>query len=100
MESQPKDYPITPVPFTNVKVNDEFWAPRLKIIKEVTIPIALRKAEETGRITNIIISRKSYKPDIDRAMELGVDLYVVKPLSPKEFLKIAIEQMNERASQS
>jgi hypothetical protein len=100
LESQPKDYPIVPVPFTNVKVNDEFWALRLKINKEVTNPIAFRKAEETGRIANIMISGKSYKPDIDRAIELGADSYVLKPFSPKELIKIAIEQMNERASQS
>jgi DNA-binding response OmpR family regulator len=46
----------------------------------------------------IIISGKSYKSDIDRAMELGADSYVVKPFSPEEILKIAIEQMKKRAS--
>jgi DUF1680 family protein len=58
LESQPKDYPIKPVPFTHVKVDDEFWAPRLKINKEVTIPIAFKKAEETGRIDNFRIAGK------------------------------------------
>lgn len=47
----------------------------------------------------IIISGKAYKPDIDMAMELGADAYVVKPFSYKELLKIAIEHMNDRASQ-
>ena len=47
----------------------------------------------------IITSGKSFKPDIDKAMELGADSYVVKPFSPKELLKIAIEHMNERAGQ-
>ena len=47
----------------------------------------------------IITSGKSFKPDIDKAMELGADSYVVKPFSPKELLKIAIQYMNERASQ-
>ena len=60
----------------------------------------LRANSSMRRTAIIVISGKAYKQDIDRAMELGVDLYVVKPLSPKEFLKIAIEQMNERASQS
>jgi PBP1b-binding outer membrane lipoprotein LpoB len=31
-------YPIQPVPFTNVKVTDNFWAPRIKTNHEVTIP--------------------------------------------------------------
>ncbi|MCU0371186.1 MAG: glycoside hydrolase family 127 protein, partial [Bacteroidales bacterium] len=52
------DYPITPVAFTNVKITDNFWAPRLKINHEVTIPIAFRKAEETGRIDNFLIAGK------------------------------------------
>jgi two-component system, OmpR family, response regulator MtrA len=47
----------------------------------------------------IIISGKSYKPDIDKAMELGADSYVVKPFSPKELLQIAVEHMDKRASQ-
>jgi DNA-binding response OmpR family regulator len=47
----------------------------------------------------IIISGKSYKPDIDMAMELGADSYVVKPFSPKELLEIAIQKMKERANQ-
>ncbi|MTK53984.1 glycoside hydrolase family 127 protein [Paludibacter sp.] len=47
-------YPITPVPFTAVKVNDAFWGQRLKASREVTIPLAFSKCEETGRYTNFI----------------------------------------------
>lgn len=61
LESQSKNYPITPVSFINVKVNDEFWALRLKINKEVTIPIAFKKAEETGRIDNFRIAGRLMK---------------------------------------
>ncbi|MGD0037229.1 MAG: response regulator [Bacteroidota bacterium] len=59
----------------------------------------LRANSSMQRTAIIIVSGKSYKPDIDRAMELGADSYVVKPFSPKELLKIAIEHMNERAGQ-
>lgn len=45
-------YPISPVPFTSVKLNDAFWSPRLKASREVTIPLAFSKCEETGRYTN------------------------------------------------
>ncbi len=51
-----QDYTISPVPFTQVKVNDNFWAPRIKINREVTIPIAFQKSEETGRIKNFKIA--------------------------------------------
>lgn len=45
-------YPISPVPFTSVKVTDAFWGQRLKANREVTIPLAFSKCEETGRYKN------------------------------------------------
>ena len=45
-------YPISPVPFTSVKVTDHFWGQRLKASREVTIPLAFSKCEETGRYDN------------------------------------------------
>jgi len=59
----------------------------------------LRANSSMRRTAIIIISGKSYKPDIDKAMELGADSYVVKPFSPKELLKVAIQYMNERVNQ-
>lgn len=52
------DYPIKPVPFTAVRVNDNFWAPRMLINHRITIPLAFRKAAETGRIDNFLIAGK------------------------------------------
>ena len=46
-------YPITPVPFTSVKVTPgTFWGQRLEASRKVTIPLAFSKCEETGRYTN------------------------------------------------
>lgn len=47
-------YPIDPVPFTSVSVSDPFWSPRLQASREVTIPLAFSKCEETGRYQNFI----------------------------------------------
>jgi uncharacterized protein len=47
-------YPITPVPFTSVMVTDAFWGQRLKASREVTIPLAFSKCEETGRYRNFV----------------------------------------------
>ncbi len=48
-------YPIDPVPFTSVKVSENsFWGERLKASREVTIPLAFSKCEETGRYENFI----------------------------------------------
>ncbi len=47
---------LQPVPFTDVKLKDEFWAPRIKTNHEVTIPISIQKSRETGRIQNFVIA--------------------------------------------
>ncbi|GAB6119834.1 glycoside hydrolase family 127 protein [Dysgonomonas termitidis] len=47
-----KDYPIQPVAFTSVKFSDKFWAPRIRINQDVTIPIALGHCYNTGRVDN------------------------------------------------
>ncbi len=47
-----RDYPVQPVPFTAVHVNDVFWAPRIEVNRTVTIPFAFKKCEETGRVNN------------------------------------------------
>jgi uncharacterized protein len=47
-----KDYPIQAIPFTNVKVNDNFWAPRLEVNRTVTIPSSFEQCKITGRIKN------------------------------------------------
>ena len=46
------DYPIRPVAFTYVQVNDGFWAPKLETNRTMTVPYALKMNEETGRVDN------------------------------------------------
>ncbi|HEX4810843.1 MAG TPA: glycoside hydrolase family 127 protein [Bryobacteraceae bacterium] len=48
------DYPVEPVPFTAVHVDDVFWAPRIETNRKVTIPFAFHKCEETGRVANFV----------------------------------------------
>jgi uncharacterized protein len=50
------DYPINPVPFTAVKINDGFWAPRMETNRTVTIPFDFKKCEETSRIANFAVA--------------------------------------------
>jgi hypothetical protein len=52
----PAGYPITPVPFTGVRLADAFWAPRLETNRRVTIPFALRQNADTGRMKNFDIA--------------------------------------------
>ncbi len=55
-EKSRDDYPIKPVPFTSVKLTDNFWAPRIRKNADVTIPIAFHHCESTGRIKNFEIA--------------------------------------------
>lgn len=43
---------LTAVPFTEVKIEDEFWAPRIKLNREKIVPHDLQYCEQTGRIRN------------------------------------------------
>lgn len=52
-QSDKSGYPITPVPFTAVKVTPgTFWGQRLQASREVTIPLAFSKCESERRYTN------------------------------------------------
>jgi len=53
-EAPKRDYPIQPVPFTAVHVNDAFWAPRIELNRKVSIPTAFEQCERTGRIENFV----------------------------------------------
>jgi len=48
----PKHRQLSPVPFTAVKVQDEFWAPRLRTNREKSLPHNFQWCEKTGRIGN------------------------------------------------
>jgi len=48
--------PLTPVPFTDVKLTDVFWAPKIETNRTVSIPSAFGKCEETGRFDNFALA--------------------------------------------
>lgn len=50
--AQTKDYPIKPVSFTDVKLNDQFWTSRIETNRTVTIPASFARCENTGRVKN------------------------------------------------
>ena len=51
-----QDYPVSPVDFTKVKLHDGFWKSRVDTVNKVTIPFAIKKCEETGRVNNFIFA--------------------------------------------
>jgi len=56
-----KDYPIQPVPFTQVHLTDKFWAPRIETNRKVTIPYAFKQCEDTGRVANFVNAADTLK---------------------------------------
>ncbi len=52
-QTRSNGYPITPVPFTAVKVAPgTFWGQRLEASRQVTVPLAFSKCESEGRFKN------------------------------------------------
>ena len=56
-----KDYPVTPVPFTAVHLDDQFWAPRIETNRLYTIPFAFEQCEKSGRMDNFERAAKALR---------------------------------------
>lgn len=69
--AQQKDYPIQPVGFTSVHVNDNFWQPKMEVNATVTIPYVLAQCKANGRMDNFL--RAAKKLDGDKLSEFPFD---------------------------
>ena len=56
---QQKDYSIQAVNFTQVKLTDNFWLPRIEINRTVTIPASFERCESTGRVKNFVMAAEA-----------------------------------------
>ena len=54
--AQKSDYPIRATDFTQVKLTDAFWLPRLQTNATVTIPASFARCESTGRVSNFVMA--------------------------------------------
>jgi len=54
--AQKQDYPIQPVPFTSVKLTDQFWTSRIETNRTATIPASFARCESTGRVKNFVMA--------------------------------------------
>jgi uncharacterized protein len=52
LTAQSRDYTYRAVSFTDVKLTDNFWLPRIKVNHTVTIPASFERCEKTGRVKN------------------------------------------------
>src|ERR1700712_1807681 len=54
--AQQQDYPVHAVPFTQVKLTDRFWLPKIETNRTVTIPASFERCENTGRVKNFTMA--------------------------------------------
>lgn len=50
------DAPVTEVAFTQVNIDDDFWAPRIEVNRKVSIPTAFKECEKNGRFDNFALA--------------------------------------------
>ena len=62
LSAQQKDYAFQAVNFTQVRLTDQFWLPRLKINHTVTIPASFERCENTGRVIDELGQHVTTRP--------------------------------------
>ncbi|MCC6723954.1 MAG: glycoside hydrolase family 127 protein, partial [Saprospiraceae bacterium] len=71
-------YPITPVNIRDVKMEDDFWLPIIKLVQEKTIDYALKKCVEEGRLENFLIAGGKMKGETRGQMPFDdTDVYKI-----------------------
>jgi len=74
---------LTPVSFSKVHLDDEFWAPRIRTVQSKTIPHLLQIAKRTGKLDNFAIVAGKKKGKI--ALHLCPDSDVYKILEAASY---------------
>jgi len=75
----PTDSPIQPTPFTEVKIKDTFWGPKIKTNAEVSIPFEIQKsAEKAGSINHNVLQAAIYSLQThpDSRLQTQVDAHI------------------------
>lgn len=68
------DYPVRPVPFTQVRLTGGFWQQKQEINRTVTVPFALQQCEESGRLKNFDLAA-----EVMRRRATGEKDFQIKP---------------------
>lgn len=78
MYGQHSDYPIQPVDFTHVHLTDHFWAPKIQVNADITIPYTLDQCRRTGRVDNFLKA----------AGKMPADKYTEYPFDDTDIYKV------------
>lgn len=71
------DYPISQVPFTAVRITDNFWRPRIETNRSVTIPHIMRQNEVTGRVDNFLKAARKMTGEYKGQRYNDTDIYKI-----------------------
>jgi len=77
-QSKYYDYPISAINIKNVKINDSFWLPKIRIIQDSTIYYAFNKCDNEGRMESFLIAGGKKKGKVRGKMPFDdTDLYKI-----------------------
>jgi uncharacterized protein len=68
---------LAPVPYSAVKIDDAFWAPRIAVNRAVSIPAALKECGTSGNISNFEIAAGLARGQIKGSHAYDSDLYKI-----------------------
>ena len=66
---------LRPVPFTEVKIQDSFWAPRRETNRLASIPFSLQKLEEAGNLEDMRLAGRGATNGFRGPVFMDSDLY-------------------------
>lgn len=75
--AEPSHRKLSAVPFTEVKLQDPFWAPRMEINRVKSLPHNFKWCEQTGRINNFLKAAGQMKGDFEGIYFNDSDVYKV-----------------------
>jgi DUF1680 family protein len=75
--ARPDSAALTPVPFQDVHIEDQFWSPRIRTNQTATIEANLHQCEITFRIRNFAVAGKLQPGKHEGALYNDSDLYKV-----------------------
>ena len=55
------DYPVQPVPFTDVQLTGGFWRARAETNRTITVPFALQQCEDSNRLKNFDLAAETMR---------------------------------------
>lgn len=66
---------LSPISFTEVKIHDKFWAPRMETNRKVSIPHSLKMLEESGTLRNFEVAAKRERTGFTGLVFMDSDAY-------------------------